>query len=90
MGWLPIARASAQARFLAHLAVITAVVLSLMLLTLPGLMRDPATAGAIRVTMTAVALAVLGAGWLIEKRGTFGGRAHLSGTDSRAPPLLPA
>lgn len=66
LGWLPIASPAAQARLLAHLASITAVVVSLMLLTMLGLLRNPLTAGATRVAMIAVAAAVLVAGWLME------------------------
>jgi uncharacterized membrane protein len=66
LGWLPIADPAAEARLLAHVAVLTAVMLGLMLLAMLGLLRDPATAGAARVGMIATAVAVLGAGWLLD------------------------
>lgn len=66
LGWLPIAQPAAEARLLAHVGVLAAVVLGLMLLAMLGLLRDAATARAARVGMIATAAAVLGAGWLLE------------------------
>jgi GGDEF domain-containing protein len=68
LGWLPIADAAVEARLLAHVAVVAAVVLGLMLLAMLGVLRDRATAGAARVGMIAAAAAVLGAGWLLDAR----------------------
>ena len=65
LGWLPIADPVVYARLLAHVAVVAAVVLGLMLLAMLGLMRDPATAGAARVAMIAAAAMSLGAGWML-------------------------
>lgn len=66
LGWLPIAQPAAEARLLAHVGVLAAVVLGLMLLAMLGLLRDAATARAARVGLIATAAAVLGAGWLLE------------------------
>lgn len=66
LGWLPIADPAVEARVLAHVAVVSAVVLGMMLLAMLGLLRNPLTAGATRVAMTAAATAVLSAGWLMN------------------------
>jgi len=66
LGWLPIGDAALEARLLAHVAVITAVVLSSMLLAMLGLLRQPSTRKKLRLGLAALALAVLGAGWLVD------------------------
>ncbi|MEJ5988844.1 GGDEF domain-containing protein [Ramlibacter sp. PS3R-8] len=65
LGWFPVAGA-AEARVLAHVAIVAATTLSLMLLSLLGLLRQ---AGAARRVATGLALlgaAVIGAGWLLD------------------------
>jgi hypothetical protein len=66
LGWFPFTNPAAETRFMAHIAVLAAVVLGLMLLSMLGLLRDPVTAGAVRVGMISVSVAVLGAGWLLD------------------------
>jgi len=66
LGWLPIADPAVEARLLAHVAVLAAVMLGLMLLAMLGLLRDRATAGTARAGMIGAAAAVLGAGWLLD------------------------
>src|SRR6185369_13412218 len=66
LGWLPIGDPLVEARLLAHVAVLAAVVLGLMLLAMLGLLRDRATAGTARAGMIGAAAAVLGAGWLLD------------------------
>jgi GGDEF domain-containing protein len=66
LGWLPIADPAAETRLLAHIAVLVAVTLGLMLLAMLGVMRHPATARRIRNGMIALATLVLGAGWTLE------------------------
>lgn len=66
LGWLPIGDPAVEARLLAHVAALTAVLLGLMLLAMLGLLRERATARAAVAGMIAVAAAVLGAGWLVD------------------------
>jgi GGDEF domain-containing protein len=66
LGWLPIAQPAIEARLVAHVAVITATVLGLMLLAMLGYLRKPATARRIRLRMTALAAGALAAGWLLD------------------------
>jgi uncharacterized membrane protein len=66
LGWFPFTNPAAETRFMAHIAVLAAVVLGLMLLAMLGLLRDPVTAGAARVGMISVSVAVLCAGWLLD------------------------
>jgi GGDEF domain-containing protein len=64
LGWLPLS-GDAEARLLAHAAVIAAVTLGLMLLSLLGLLRFAAAARRIAGALALVAVAVLVAGWLL-------------------------
>jgi GGDEF domain-containing protein len=66
LGWLPIADGAAQARLLAHVAAITAVVLAQMLLAMLGLLRHPPTARRVRAWMIALAAVVLLVGWSLD------------------------
>ena len=66
LGWLPFADAGVQARFLAHLAVVSSCTLGLMLLALLGLLRQPRRAGQIVRSLLMIAAAVLLAGWAME------------------------
>lgn len=66
LGWFPIAHPAIEARLVAHVAVITATVLGLMLLAMLGYMRKPATARRIRLRMAALAVGALAAGWLLD------------------------
>lgn len=65
LGWLPVDGA-VEARVLAHVAIVAATTLALMLLSLLGLLRQ---AGAVRRLVTGLAAlgaAVIGAGWLLD------------------------
>jgi GGDEF domain-containing protein len=66
LGWLPIADPAAETRLLAHIAVLTAVTLGLMLLAMLGVMRHPVTGRRVRDGMIALAALVLGAGWALD------------------------
>lgn len=66
LGWLPIADEDVQARLLAHVAALSSVVLAIMLLAMLGELRQPATATRVKRAMGALAVAVLGVGWLLE------------------------
>jgi GGDEF domain-containing protein len=65
LGWLPLADADTETRLLAHIAVLTAVTLGLMLLAMLGVMRQPASARRVRAGMLALAALVLGVGWTV-------------------------
>ena len=67
LGWLPVGDA-VQARFLAHLAIVSATALGLMLLALLGLLRQPQRARRVRNTLLALALAVMLVGWLLAPK----------------------
>ncbi len=66
IGWLPLAGPNARARLPAHVAVLCAAVLGMMLLAMLGLLRDPAVAGRVRSGAAALVVAVLAVGWLLE------------------------
>jgi GGDEF domain-containing protein len=66
LGWLPVGGGAAEARVLAHVAILSAITLALMLLSLLGLLR-PAAAGRRLVTgLTALGAAVIVVGWVLE------------------------
>jgi GGDEF domain-containing protein len=66
LGWLPLGGPDSQARFLAHLAVVTASTLGLMLLALLGLLRQPQQARRVRTSLLGLAALVIAAGWALE------------------------
>ncbi len=66
LGWLPIADAGVQARLLAHVAVLSAAVLSLMLLAMLGLLHDPAVARLLGAGTALAAAVMIAAGWLLD------------------------
>jgi GGDEF domain-containing protein len=66
LGLLPITDAGVEMRLLAHVAVLSAAVLSLMLLAMLGLLRTPATARLVRGGAGLFAVAVVAIGWLLE------------------------
>jgi GGDEF domain-containing protein len=68
LGWLPLGGPDVQARFLAHLAIVSSSILGVMLLALLGLLRQPGQAALIRRCVAAVAVLVLLAGWTLEPR----------------------
>jgi GGDEF domain-containing protein len=65
LGWLPIANPASEARLLAHVAVVSCVILSQMLLAMLGLLRDVATARKVRGGLLSLGAVVLGVGWLL-------------------------
>ena len=65
LGWLPLGDADAQARFLAHLAIVSTSALGLMLLALLGLLRQRARARRIVQSVLGLAAAVLLGGWAL-------------------------
>jgi GGDEF domain-containing protein len=68
LGWLPVPDAALEARVLAHVAIVSAVLLGLMLMTELGLLREAAAARRVRWRMFATAALTLGAGWLVSPR----------------------
>jgi GGDEF domain-containing protein len=66
LGWLPITSPSVQARLLAHVAVVSAVTLALMLLAMLGLLRDRSVARQVRGGMVSLGIAVVAIGWWLE------------------------
>ena len=66
LGWLPVGGGAAEARVLAHVAILSAITLALMLLSLLGLLR-PAAAGRRLVTgLATLGAAVIVVGWVLE------------------------
>ena len=66
LGWLPLGDANAQARFLAHLAIVSTTALGLMLLALLGLLRQRRRARFIVQSVLSLAVAVMLGGWALE------------------------
>jgi GGDEF domain-containing protein len=71
LGWLTIPDTALEARLLAHVAILSATFLGLMLLTELGLLREPDNARRVRWGMLAIAAVTLGAGWLVSARGAL-------------------
>jgi GGDEF domain-containing protein len=65
LGWLPL-QGKAEARVLAHVAVLTAVALALMLMSTLGMLRQTAVGRQAIAWLLGVGAAVLVAGWLLE------------------------
>src|SRR4051812_7510607 len=70
LGWLPLETA-VEARLLAYSAVIAAVSLGLMLLSLLGLLRFPASAPRSVLALALPGIAVIAIGWSLEPRPAF-------------------
>lgn len=68
LGWLPAAGAQPDQRLAAHVSIITAVVLGLMLLADLGLLRERENRRRVLAAMGVLALALLGASWLLGPR----------------------
>ena len=66
LGWLPVGGADAQARLLAHVAVVSAVGLGLMLLSMLGWLRRREVGGPATVVLVALGAIVLVLGWALE------------------------
>ncbi|MCE3273486.1 MAG: putative rane protein [Ramlibacter sp.] len=65
LGWLPVDGA-VEARVLAHVAIVAATTLALMLLSLLGLLRQAGVAGRLVTGLAALGAAAIGAGWLLD------------------------
>ncbi len=65
LGWLPLGP-RAEARVLAHVAVLTAVTLALMLMSTMGMLRQVSPARPAVAALVGAGLAVLVAGWMLE------------------------
>lgn len=65
LGWLP-PEGAAEARLLAHVAVLTAVTLALLLLAMLGLLRTGLAARRMIAALLALAVLVIALGWALE------------------------
>ena len=65
LGGLPFSSADTQARFLAHLATLVAVLLSCMLLAVLGLVKSAKAWNAVVMVLSVAGAVVLGLGWLL-------------------------
>ena len=65
LGWLPL-EGAAEARVLAHVAVLTAMTLALMLMSTLGMLRQQAVGRRAVAALAAGGVLVLAAGWLLE------------------------
>lgn len=68
LGWFAVPDTALEARLLAHVALVSAALLGLMLLAELGVLRVAAVARRVRGGMLAIALATLAAGWLGSPR----------------------
>lgn len=66
LGWLPLPEGTVEARVLAHVAVITAVSLALMLMSTFGMLRQHAVGRPAMALLAGGGLLVLAAGWLLD------------------------
>ena len=71
LGWLTVPETALEARLLAHVAIVSAVLLGLMLMTELGLLREAAVARRVRWRMFALAAVTLGTGWLVTPRNAL-------------------
>jgi hypothetical protein len=65
LGWLPM-EGPAESRLLAHVAMLSAAVLALMLLAMLGLLRSSAAVSRASAGLLGLALLVIAAGWLLQ------------------------
>jgi GGDEF domain-containing protein len=65
LGWLPVEGAP-EARLLAHVAILAATILAPLLLSLLGLLRERSTVVRTIWLFTAIAVLVIGVGWILE------------------------
>jgi GGDEF domain-containing protein len=65
LGWLPVEGAP-EARLLAHVSILAAAILSPLLLSLLGLLRERSAVVRTVWIFAAIAVAVMGTGWLLE------------------------
>jgi GGDEF domain-containing protein len=66
LGWLPIHDEGVQARLLAHVTALSGAVLTLMLMAMLGLLRQPQAARRAYALLLGTATAALLVGWLLE------------------------
>jgi GGDEF domain-containing protein len=65
LGWLPLS-ATSEARVLAHVAIMTSVVLALMLASMLGLLRQKVLARRAYVLLLGAGAAVIATGWMLD------------------------
>ena len=66
LGWLPIGDEDAQARLIAHVTALSSALLTLMLMAMLGLLRQPQAARRAYAVSLGTATAALLVGWLLE------------------------
>jgi GGDEF domain-containing protein len=66
LGWLPVGDEGVQARLLAHVAALSSAVLTLMLMAMLGLLRQPQAARRAYALLLGTPTAVLLASWLLQ------------------------
>jgi GGDEF domain-containing protein len=66
LGWLPVPEGEVEARVLAHVSIVTAVSLALMLMATFGMLRQHAVGRTAMALLVGGGLLVLAAGWLLE------------------------
>jgi hypothetical protein len=72
LGWLTVSDTVLEARLLAHVGILSAAMLGLMLLTELGLLRGAENARRVRWSMLAITVATLAAGWLVSAKEALG------------------
>jgi GGDEF domain-containing protein len=72
LGWLTVPDTVLEARLLAHVGILSAAMLGLMLLTELGLLRAAENANRVRWSMLAITVATLAAGWLVSPKEALG------------------
>jgi len=66
LGWLPVPEGAVEARVLAHVAVVTAVALALMLMSTLGMLRQRPIGRRAAVSLLVAGAAVIAIGWTLE------------------------
>jgi GGDEF domain-containing protein len=66
LGVVPLGSEDAQQRLLAHVCIVSAAVLGVMVLAMLGLLRHPVVKRRVRLAMALIAVAVIVAGWLLD------------------------
>ncbi|MES2785814.1 MAG: diguanylate cyclase [Pseudomonadota bacterium] len=69
IGWIPLGDPSSRWRWIAHIAVLSASVLGVMVLAMLGAMRNPARARQLRIGQAIFTLGTIGPGWLLSPVG---------------------
>ncbi|HSH90033.1 MAG TPA: diguanylate cyclase, partial [Ramlibacter sp.] len=66
LGVVPLGSEDAQQRLLAHVCIVSAAVLGVMVLAMLGLLRHPVVKRRVRLALALIAVAVIVAGWLLD------------------------